>query len=49
MVIKMIYCNKCRAFGVCYAYKVENDGTTMETEKLIKCCPKCGEIDIKVI
>lgn len=45
----MIYCEKCKAYGVCYAYQVENKGKNMETEKLIKCCPRCGGIDIKVI
>ena len=45
----MIYCEDCKAYGVCYAYKVTNDGDTMETEKLIKCCPKCACVEIKVI
>lgn len=45
----MIYCENCKAFGICYAYQVHNEGETMETEKLVKCCPRCGGEDIKVI
>lgn len=46
---RMIYCEDCKAYGVCYAYKVANDGDTMETERLVKCCPRCACVDIKVI